>query len=204
VRLALLILCATLGTGCTCGKKKQPGPGTPELAPVTEADAAPADVGREKAEWRDVKKPEPPKPPAGTPDAGPRTAQVPVAPPDPLDVRSPKDPYYESLERHSLVTVGTAQALSGARDAAAVAAKIAEAHKTIGICHQKALEERPDLAGMLILDVTIDARGVISETAVVRNDLGDVAECATRRVRAVRFGSGEVGKLRVPMTFAAK
>lgn len=203
MRALLLVLCAVLGTGCTCGKKKQAAPAAPVVAPA-EPDASPKDQGRETAEWREVKKPAPPVPPPDVPPAAPKPDAGAFKPPTPLEVRSPADPFYESLERHSLVSVGAATLLTGNRDAQVVAAKLDAARKSMGICHQKALEERPDLAGSLIVDIEIDERGVIMKTSVVRNDVGAVADCVMRRMRAVKFGSGEPAKLRVPIELKAK
>ncbi|MBN1946296.1 MAG: AgmX/PglI C-terminal domain-containing protein [Bradymonadales bacterium] len=69
-------------------------------------------------------------------------------------------------------------------------------------CYERVLPDHPTLEGRIVLQFTIDERGLVSDVRLVENEVGDqVGSCVEGRVRRWRFDVCEGGAVTVQKTF---
>lgn len=91
---------------------------------------------------------------------------------------------------------------AGTIDADSLERHLRRIERDIQRCYENRLATSPDLAGRIVLSVTIDETGRVDGTDLVENEVGDdVGSCVTSRVRRYRFDEPEGGSVTIEWTF---
>jgi len=163
--------------------------------PAPKSKALSGDEDEPKGELKDVHE-------NPAPSASPTTPPVPPDAPHELSVL--KEERSRELDKDS----SPEAAVAGRSGLSAEAIeRVVRSHKAeVRVCYDAALKKKPDARGKLLVAVTIDASGAVSDAAVQSStfDGSEVGECVVKHVRTFRFpppDGGEVMKVTYPYVF---